>query len=266
MKNLALLISLTVFTQIGHAQVRVEYIPEQFKLRGRIKQIIEYNYINPRNIDSLKNPVRIIKDFDEKGYQLDEITYNKLENLESKTVFDNSNANTVIQSCNDSKGDLKWKTVSKYDNNGNEKEVSNYLDATAGTPPEVNSFKFIYNYDDINNMVEMDTYSSNSILSAKEVYIYNENHQITEEHRTDYLPGRVSEKKVFFHYDLNGNKITSRRYDSNARLKVEHIITYSNFDNEGNWLTETYDTIIHYTGSQDYHTKDISKREILYFK
>lgn len=266
MKNLVLLISLTVFMQIGRAQVRVEYIPEQPKLRGHIKQIIEYNYINPRNIDSLKNPTRVIKDFDEKGNQLAEITYKKLGNLESKTVFDNSKSNVVIQSCNDSNGNLMWKTISKYDNNGNEIEVSNYTDATTGLTHEVNNFNFIYKYNDRNDMVEMTTYLGGNKLSSKEIFSYSENHQIIESHLTEYLPNRISETKKFLQYEADGNKITSKRYTSKGKLKVEQIILYTNLDNEGNWLAETEETkVYNIVGGWDV-IKSVTKRDIVYFK
>lgn len=266
MKNLVLLITLTVFVQIGGAQVRVECMPGQPKLIGHIKQIIEYNYINPRNIDSLKNPVKVIKDFDEKGNQLDEITYNKLEKVKSKTVFDNSRANTVIQSCNDSKGDLMWKTISKYDNNGNEIEMSNYPDTTTGITSEVNNFKLIYKYDDRNNVVEMTIYSDGNKLSSKEIFIYNENHQIIENHSIQYLPNRTSESKELMQYDADGNKITSKIYTSDGKLKTEHIILYNNIDEEGNWLTETEETKVYNMAGGSNMIKSVTKRDITYFK
>jgi len=248
------------------AQVRVEYTPGQPKLKGHIKQIIEYNYINPRNIDSLKNPIKTIKNFDEKGDQLDEITYNKLGNLESKTVFDNSKDNTVIHSLYDSKGNLTFKTISKYDNHGLEIESGSYSDETVPSVPDYAKFKIIYKYDDKDNVIETDTYSEGNKLSAKETFIYNENHQIIEDRLTDYLPNGVSKTTHFLQYDLDGNRITSKRYLSNGDLKIEDISLYSNLDLQGNWLTLTDENKVYGTAGRPMLIMTITKREITYFQ
>ena len=70
MKNLILFIAITCFAQIVNAQFSPEDSNES-KLKGHIKQVIEYTYHDKLNDDSLGRPhEKVIKSFDEKGNQI----------------------------------------------------------------------------------------------------------------------------------------------------------------------------------------------------
>ena len=260
-----------MFSTIGHI-VSAQGPPASLKelgLKGRVKQVIEDNYDivrNNANGDSLKHVGKRIKNFDENGNQLDESSYDKGGDLESKFTFDYSKARKVIASAQDNNGNLLAMFIIKYDDRGNEIELSPYLEGAKLRGPGPIKFKAFFKYDGRNDRVEMDTYTPGINLHSKEIFVYNDNHQIIEKYSTEESPNGVIKKRITLKYSSGGNQIEEESYDSKGRLKSESTTLYSNIDVDGNWLIANSQFKYHNGDQRDYISKDVAKREIVYFK
>jgi len=204
------------------------------------------------------------KNFDENGNELDETVYDEKGHLELKFISDLSKDKTIIKSQYGSNGDLLGKLIFKYDAKGNLIECGTYRDGAPTSPLKIPEFKILFKYDDKNNRVEVD--GTGSVFSQKEIFIYNNNNQIIKENSTENSQNGVEKASIILNYDLGGNQIKYETHYPDGKLKNEHIILYSNFDDNGNWRIVTSETKIHNKLQNNYLKKAITKREIEYFK
>jgi len=261
MRKLILFIAIACFTQIASAQFSPKDDNEP-KLKGHVKQVTEYTYHNKLNVDSLGRPYeKVVKCFDEKGNQLSEEIYGSRGDLESKVLFDHSKANTTIYILY---GDL-MKYISKFDNKGNQIEFSSYPDDSTARGSEPYKFKFIYRYNDKNNLVETDSYSHRNVPDEKTIFNYNESNQLIEKYWTRFLAEGERNEKTILKYSPNGNQIESETFDLNGNLKFSETTTYSSIDDQGNWLTKIFEGEKRTSSGND-SFKDVVKREIIYFE
>ncbi|WP_259069385.1 hypothetical protein HDF24_14155 [Mucilaginibacter sp. X4EP1] len=247
-------------TQIAFAQIKVTDISEN-GLKGKVKKVIEYTYRGGENLDTLGTPEKRIRNFDEKGNQIDEVIYDKSGNLMTKFVFEYPKDKTIIKNQYDANNKLQCKYTFKYDPRGNEIEFDTY----ANNPSIKTDAKMVFVYDANQNRIEEDSYIDGSHQTERAIFFYNEKNQKIEEDRALFFTQAIKNEKIIFSYDDLGNQIKSETFDSNDKLTGSTEISYSQNDLNGNWLVRTLELKGHSKMQGNYIFKDITKRYILYF-
>jgi hypothetical protein len=232
-------------------------------LKGKVKQVIEYKYSSDEGIGAPENPEKSIINFDEKGNQLDETIYFKV-GLIKKTFFSYTKGKITQRQYYNKK--LNGTYIQTYDENGHEIEFDMSSDGDTSIKIPKSKSKFVIKYDNKGNRIEEDGYFNGTTLTNKTIFIYNKENQVVEEDRVRYSSIGVKKEKCINKYDSKGYIIRSETYDLLGKLKDEYAVSYSNFDKQGNWLVVAF-VMKMYSDKQDNSlSKDITKREIVYFK
>lgn len=137
------------------------------------------------------------------------------ENLKGQVKSVTSTSYSVVEKFGVAeKGSLTYKHIKKYDGKGN------------WLPDQTISYK----YDDIGNLIEVDTYyNTDGSLSGKEFFKYDDKGNRTEgkSYKSD---GSLSSKSTT-KYDVNGNRLEDNYYDAGGNLLNKTIYKYDDSEN-----------------------------------
>jgi len=250
MKTFILFITAICFTQIVSAQVKVTDLAE-LPLKGHVKQVVEYTF---HDSDKLAEK-RILK-FDVNGNQTEQLIFDGNGNMSFKILYSYPSNNIVITNQFDANGKLFLKCIYKYDDNGREIES----DPDYGSNIQSAVSKFTFKYDRDGNRIEEDTYNTENKISQKNILLYNNKNQEIELDSKGFLN---NESK--FTYDSLGNQIKLETYNTDGAVNGGSVFSYSDVDNNGNWLLSTSETKGHSQWQGDYTFKNVIKRNIEYY-
>ena len=121
-------------------------------------------------------------------------------------------------------GKLMFKTIYKYDSNGNQIEVAKYH--SDGSLWD----KYAYKYDSRGNMIEEAYYNSDGLLRYKEIVKYDSHGNKIEE--VGYNP----RYKHTYKYDSRGNMVEKAHYNSDGALRGKYTYKY---DSHGSMIERT---------------------------
>jgi YD repeat-containing protein len=168
------------------------------------------------------------------------------------------NVVTVTENEYNALGDsLKLRSVSKYDDNGN--EISFFTYSPSGAVLSKTTFK----YNDSGKLVEELRYKGDGTLNVKTTCKYDERGNKIEEYNYDeggmlfmkvackfdgkgnrLVKDSYNEFGALFlkcnsKFDDDGNEVLAKEYDSHHGLKFTTTYEYDDVDKAGNWLRRT---------------------------
>ncbi len=251
----------SLFVGVADAQKPADRLIEM-GLKGMVKQVTEViNFSEANNTSESSDTV--IMNFDGRGQELDKIF--KKNGQEKKTAF--VYAKGKITERQFYHGKVIETANLLYNNNGQLIEFNSTHDED---PFLENPFKgksmVIVKYDKKGNKIEEDDYFDGNKLSGKSSFIYNKNNQNVEEDREKYLSSGIKKEKSINKYNLRGEKVKSQTFDSLGRLIDEYSVTYSNFDQHGNWLLRIFNMKMPGQSHDDSFSKNITRRKIVYYQ
>lgn len=174
-------------------------------LKGEVKSYTEksYEFINDAKEEY---PYRNIqKNYDEKGYMLEENNY-KLD------------------------GSLDYQFINRYTDDGRLIDKKNiYANGHV-------SYKWIYEYDETGNVIKHSIFNSNDELTLYRLLVNDENgNRVESKERYVHNPEGVISRKTY-EYDEDGNNIQVNIFSpANGELTLYHIFAY---DDKGNPIIE----------------------------
>ncbi len=184
-------------------------------------------------------------------------SHNKFKNDLQRQKIKGHVRSVTENEYNDHGDSLKARSVSKFDNKGNEVEFFTY--APSGSILSKTTFK----YNDSDKLIEEVRYKADGTLNVKTTCKYDEKGNKTEEYNYDIsgtmfmkVLGKFDGKgnrlvkdcynefgslflKCNSKFDDEGNEISSKEYDSHKGLKFTTTYDYENADKSGNWLRRT---------------------------
>ena len=195
------------FDGITAYKIVYTYLPD-----GKIKDITKFNVnnsINEKWESTYSNNVQTINVL-KQGTALD-------YSLERKT---DSKDNITEEIRRDSKGKEVVRTTAEFDANNNVTTTSEYHSSKL-------SKKFIYKYNNINQLIEIDLVNSDGSKALSRSYKYDDKGNILEEKWFDGVPNDLSSKNYKYNEKLNPAEIES--YYSDYKYKVLYKYTYEYF-------------------------------------
>jgi hypothetical protein len=184
-------------------------------LKGKVMTMSKVTYKLGAGNDK-KEDSRSVDSFDAKGYVVSGSS--KWKDGEHRyTIMYDANGNDTCLISFGPDGKLLGKSLNRYDGRGNEVEQVMVDDGKA-TPR--GSFK----YDDKDNLVEMDLYSTTGGANMRCVYKYDENgfKKVGLMYDTS---GKVADS-IACHYDAAGNQLQSTMYRANGTVSMRWEFKY----------------------------------------
>ncbi len=181
------------------------------------------------------------------------------DNLKGKIYSISKSVYNVIEILGESKkGDLKEKSTTKYDANGNQVEFIQY-DADGNI-----EWKNTYQINEEGNQKEINRYNPDGSLWLKFIYKLNELGNDIE--MNEYLGNGILYSKSVYKYDEKGNKMERNEFNSNGNLKSKDIYKFDDFGNqiEWNWYDSNYKLICKTTSKYDKNKNEIENKYILF--
>jgi hypothetical protein len=129
-----------------------------------------------------------------------------------------------------SDGSLMSKTSNTFDEKG--KIVEDTVNS-----PSTGTTKTVYKYDDLGNLKQVNSYNSEDSLESRIIYNCDEKRNMVE--LLYYIKDGTLKFKSTTKYDKKDNPIESKTYSSNGNLEVE-TWKYDKFDKKGNWISRTF--------------------------
>lgn len=152
------------------------------------------------------------------------------------------------------KDTLRRKSISSYNEQGNETEFVTY------SPAGNLLSRSVYNYNDSGHLIDVKRFRADGSLNVTTKYRYDARGNQEEDFNTDpsgtlFMRGvgkydgkgnrivydRFNQYGILFlksnfKFDKSGNEIEEREYDSHQGLKYTTTYEYGNHDRHGNWL------------------------------
>jgi antitoxin component YwqK of YwqJK toxin-antitoxin module len=204
----------------------------------------EYNSYEPDGSIIRKE----VPEYDSKGNAIAQYVYNK-GIFDHKKIYVNDNGGNIVEVRKYTpKDSLIYKSLFKYDENGNNIESYGYTpDSLVG--------KTVSKYDEKGNCIEENNYRAGKNLESKILYKYDSNGKMIEKNSYDSEGKSVG--KTTYRYNEEGFKTEICIYDSEGNLNKKTTCKYK-YDTDGNWIAK-----IDY--ESDIATK-ITERQIEYYK
>ncbi|PKH68903.1 hypothetical protein CXF59_01095 [Flavobacterium sp. ALD4] len=236
---------------------------EEEKIFGKAKSIREISYVAHDKFGKVsKGEIKgdilhqdFLKKFNNNGNNIETIIYSSDGSLYEKYInkFDEK-GNEIEKNIYDSNNILKWKYLIKFDDKGNMTEKNYYNSDGNLNSKETNK------YDDKGNKIEENYYgieqiSGSESFSTRWTFKHNDQNKSTEWYY--HIPGNEPLLNYIYKYDDNGNQIEWSGYN----LGIPNFKTYANYDINGNLLElksyETNERLI----SHEYHKYQFDKNE-----
>jgi hypothetical protein len=192
------------FDGISAYKIVYNYLPD-----GKVKDVTKYSVNNSisekweSTYDKNTQVIKVLK----LGTNLD-------YTLERKT---DSRDNIIEEIRKDSKGKEIVKTTAEFDANNNLITNAEYYSTKL-------SKKFIYKYNDINQLIEIDLVNPDGSKTLSRIYKYDDKGNVLEEKWYDGVPNDMSSKNYKYNEKLNPAEIES--YYSDYKYKVLYKYTY----------------------------------------
>ncbi|MFI5138777.1 MAG: hypothetical protein ACHQIM_13205 [Sphingobacteriales bacterium] len=230
MKRLSLIVVIICFVQLTSAQTLIA--PEtasnlkELGLKGPVKVLTEYAY--EMNKDTSGKRTKAIFQYDRNGNLLVEILYSPNGMITSKAVYQYKKKDIIIINQFNFKGKQVNKLILKYDNQKRLIEAVQYA-----LPSTSVVYRTVFKYNNNGNEIERDHYDFKGHKDWPETTFYNEKNQKTEvDNVSDF------NSKILYAYDTSG-QLTKEQVVNKTDLSVCDETTYVKYDKYGNWLIRT---------------------------
>jgi hypothetical protein len=185
--------------------------------------IVEENIY--RSVDYLC--YKIIYNYDNYGLKKEKLTYYLDGKLREKEIYEyDSEGKIILEKTYNSEGKYTYRCDFKYEN-GNVIETKMFEFEYYANSFNYNG-KYTSNYDEYNNLVEINSYDFNNKLMYKRFYKYDNKLNIIEESYNDVQESDIRTTTYQFEFDSKGNWI--RRIDFSNTIPeyiVEREIEYN---------------------------------------
>ena len=211
---------------------------DEIKLKGKVKSIKETSYeaiqkdgeivIGKRAKPSWKKDS--YRGFNRKGELTEELVYNTDGSLRSISTLKTINKNSVSESIFKPSGELKFRQISNYNDNGKLVEKVRFnLDGET-------LVRNLYRYDENGNRIEdLQYFNTNENPSIKTTYKYDELGNKVEEFM--YNPEDRLIAKWLSKYNDQNSLVEENYYYADGSLSAQEVYSYE-FDKKGNWTKQ----------------------------
>ena len=145
----------------------------------------------------------------------------------TQSSYDSAERFGEIQEIQKIDGSLFNKETYKYDTKGNLIEDNSYYSDSSL------NCKWTYKYDDKDNRIEANGYSANGSFNEKYINKYDDKDNRIE--AIWYKSDGKLEFKYIMKYDYKSNLIEKNGYNADGSLEYKRIFKYE-FDEKGNWI------------------------------
>lgn len=211
---------------------------DELKLKGKVKSIKETSF------EAIEKDGEIItgkrakpswkkdsyRGFNRKRELTEELIYNSNGSLRSISTFKSLNNNSVLESIFQPTGELKFKQIANFNDNGKLVEKIRFnLDGET-------LVRNLYLYDENGNRIEDKQYfNTDKDPSIKTEYKYDALGNKIEEYM--YNPEDNLIAKWFSKYDDQNSLVEENYYYADGSLSAQEIYFYE-FDKKGNWIQQ----------------------------
>ena len=261
MKALALFLTLACLSNFAFAQVKVTDF-NQPELKGHVKQVIEYGYKgnnNGINVDTTLRGEKTIKNYDEKGNEINEYDFDVTGAPAFEFLFSYSGDTLVIKKQYSSANILIEEYYYRFNRDGVETEFDTFLHRNLF---EGQGTKTYYTYDVKGNRIIETQYNLKGQLLITDSTFYDRSGRIIEKHL--HSGGNKYYSQSVFRNNGDKNGFQKLDYDKNGKSTGGLTQIVSKFDSHGNWLLRISENSNH-TRQGNYVYRTILKRIITYY-
>ncbi len=232
-------------------------------MKGKVKQVTVYFYGDQQAFIEKRPSLKRIAIFDNNGKEIEDT---KIEDQKtSKTIYQYMGNRIVDTTYSD--GKVVKIEVEILDKADRLLELDMEIN-DPDMPPGFRHFKTksIFKYDEKGNQTEDAAYDQGEKLMSKHSLLYNNEKQVIEENYVSYRASGIQIMKTINYYNAAGLRVKEMSYES-EKLTGEGSISYSKFDQQGNWVSSTEETKYHSDSIfKDNESKSTTIREITYFQ
>ncbi len=226
-------------------------------LKGKVKSVTEYETVAIKGKEVVLG--KKVYTYDDKGNEVLMRSYDAHDTINFPDFrWDykyNDEGNKTEENIYNADGTLSWKTIFTYDKNGIVTEANRYH--RDGVLEE----RYVYATDADGNKTSEASFNYKGEPNCKSTFKYS--HGILVEKEVDCSSiswmGNIP-LKVNYKFDNNNNLIEYLEYHRDDKAAITRKVTYSDFDQAGNWIKKT-------EVSREHKIEEVStiKREISYY-
>ena len=225
--------------------------------KGKVKSVTEYETANVKGKEISFG--KKVYTYDEKGNEVLMRSYDAHDSINFPDFrWDykyNDDGNKTEENIYNADGTLSWKTVFTYDKNGMVTEANRYH--RYGALEE----RYVYTNDANGNKTGEASYNFKGEPNCKSTFKYDQGILIEKEVDCSSISwmGNIP-LKVNYKFDSNNNLIEYLEYHRDEKAALTRKVTYSDFDQAGNWIKKT-------EVSREHKIEEVTttKREISYY-